>query len=392
MVRCLVRFAQIREDFRLEEVRAILRAHGCAPLDERAYERDAPYWLVDLGMDAVDALLSRAVLVKEIAEVYTEGVDAEDVASVVRTGPPDLSPYREASFRVAFDDHGMKTSHEAQAAFVESLAHLPLYGKVRLDDSAELSLVLYRDIKRAVLGRRLGGCQRDLVTLYSLKRRVYLGTTSMDAELSLLMANVAGVHRGALVWDPFCGTGSLLAAAAHFGAVVVGSDIDGRTMRGGGGSLSLVGMLRQYGLAGRLAGLHVGDVRHAPFSPAFTVDAIMCDPPYGVRAGAKTIGLRPGGRPSARPEVLSDRFQRYPATRPYDMDAIVADLGNVSRRTLRPGGRLVFWYVPEPNGSKADALEIDGMARICAVAERCRHFVRHLVVFERLANTGCGVF
>ena len=48
----------------------------------------------------------------------------------------------------------------------------------------------------------------------------------MDPELSLLMANLGCVPRGGLVLDPFCGTGSLLLAAAEFGGRVLGADID----------------------------------------------------------------------------------------------------------------------------------------------------------------------
>lgn len=48
----------------------------------------------------------------------------------------------------------------------------------------------------------------------------------MDTELSLLMANMANARSGRLVWDPFVGTGSVVIAAAHFGAHIIGSDID----------------------------------------------------------------------------------------------------------------------------------------------------------------------
>lgn len=48
----------------------------------------------------------------------------------------------------------------------------------------------------------------------------------MDPQLSLLMANQAKIQTGDLVLDPFVGSGSLLVAAAEFGAYVFGSDID----------------------------------------------------------------------------------------------------------------------------------------------------------------------
>ena len=46
------------------------------------------------------------------------------------------------------------------------------------------------------------------------------------------MANFAHCRAGSLVLDPFCGSASLLIAAAHFGAYTLGSDIDIRVIRG----------------------------------------------------------------------------------------------------------------------------------------------------------------
>lgn len=46
------------------------------------------------------------------------------------------------------------------------------------------------------------------------------------------------VMKGSLVYDPFVGTGSILVAAAHSGAVSIGADIDIRTVRDGRISLS----------------------------------------------------------------------------------------------------------------------------------------------------------
>ena len=48
----------------------------------------------------------------------------------------------------------------------------------------------------------------------------------MDAGLSLIMANMGAVKENHLVFDPFVGTGSLLVACAHYGAYVMGTDID----------------------------------------------------------------------------------------------------------------------------------------------------------------------
>ena len=50
---------------------------------------------------------------------------------------------------------------------------------------------------------------RDLIARYSLKQRSYIGSTSMDAQLAFLMANMAQIGPSDLVLDPFVGTGQL---------------------------------------------------------------------------------------------------------------------------------------------------------------------------------------
>lgn len=51
--------------------------------------------------------------------------------------------------------------------------------------------------------------QRELIDKYSLKKRTYIGSTSMDAQLSFIMANYAQVQPGEIVVDPFVGTGMM---------------------------------------------------------------------------------------------------------------------------------------------------------------------------------------
>lgn len=75
--------------------------------------------------------------------------------------------------------------------------------------------------KRIFFGREVGAADRKLIPTYQLKSRTYLGPTAMDAEMAFLMANQALAIPGKLVYDPFVGTGSILVAAAHFGAMTM---------------------------------------------------------------------------------------------------------------------------------------------------------------------------
>ena len=73
---------------------------------------------------------------------------------------------------------------------------------------------------------------RQHIRKYDLKNRIYLGPTSLDHALAFLMANLALVRGGMMVLDPFVGTGSILVALGHFGAFCMGTDIDIRVLKG----------------------------------------------------------------------------------------------------------------------------------------------------------------
>ena len=76
-------------------------------------------------------------------------------------------------------------------------------------------LLKWASCLRLFFGRCVGEGRRDLLTRMSIKTRKFIGNTTMDPTLSLLMANLAGVRDGDLVLDPFAGTGSILLAAAQ---------------------------------------------------------------------------------------------------------------------------------------------------------------------------------
>jgi tRNA (guanine10-N2)-methyltransferase len=166
--------------------------------------------------------------------------------------------------------------------------------------------------KRMFFGRLVGVGGRDVVGIYDLKKRAFVGTTSMDAELSLVTANIAHAGPGRLFYDPFVGTGSFLIAASHFGAVTLGSDIDGRTFKGKKGR-GVVGNFGQYKFPARLVDTFISDLTNSPVVSDGTgrgrwLDGIVCDPPYGVREGLKVLGSKEDRR---REEVVIDGVPSY---------------------------------------------------------------------------------
>ena len=55
--------------------------------------------------------------------------------------------------------------------------------------------------KRVFFGRLVGRSDRSMLRKYDLKKRKYLGPTSMDAEMALLMANFAHARPGGVILD-----------------------------------------------------------------------------------------------------------------------------------------------------------------------------------------------
>lgn len=203
--------------------------------------------------------------------------------------------------------------------------------------------------KKLYLGRLVAGSGRKAIAKYTLKKRGYIATTSMDAELSLVTANLALAAAGKLAYDPFMGTGSFPLACAHFGASVFGSDLDGRSIRGKKGR-SVKGNFEQYGTSALYLGGFVSDITNTPFcrrKAGGCLDAILCDPPYGVREGLKVLGSTKVALQEvvlladATPAHLSDHY--IPPKRPYSFVRLLDDILDFSAKMLVEGGRLCMW-------------------------------------------------
>jgi tRNA (guanine10-N2)-methyltransferase len=199
---------------------------------------------------------------------------------------------------------------------------------------------VHNELVRVFFGAEVARNCNTLQADYSLKERKFLNTTTMDPCLSFVMANQALCRRGSLVFDPFVGSGSVLVACAHFGAVCAGSDYDPRVFNDAETGLSIRDNFGQYGFAERF----VGAVR-ADFSQrwlrrgAAVFDAIVTDPPYGVREGIKKIGRKPSKPRKPQPNEDAAGYVHVPMRVSYPYRELLQDLTNLAADTLVPGGR-----------------------------------------------------
>ncbi|CAL1385494.1 unnamed protein product [Linum trigynum] len=358
-------------DYRRPEVEALAELFqpnsSNEPLEWRLPENhhpDSPFHFVNLSSDDVARdIANRSLLVKGMYELWGEGSTLEELEQAIKSYPDERkSPFlsSESSFKIIVDSFGKVMSFAEQNDRIEQLAYIPFKGKVNLKHPDHKFWLMETDDyggnnglppvveKRIFFGREVGGSDRKLIPTYQLKSRTYLGPTAMDAEMAFLMANQALVKPGKLVYDPFVGTGSILVGAAHFGAVTMGADIDIRVVRDGRGpDRNVWSNFKQYGLPAPV-GLLRADNNLPPWRPGLkeVFDAIICDPPYGVRAGGRKSGGRKLLKGVVGPYTVPDdkRTDHIPSTAAYSLVECVHDLLDLAARMLVIGGRLVYFY------------------------------------------------
>ena len=219
-------FALAWRAFRLPELRAAAEAAGVQlriDEDEEArFEARDDSWLLpvrlagdDSSHAAAQRLGARTVLAKSLVDVWASGSTWEELAASLQgydqaAAAPYLAPG--TTFCVRITTVGHKLSEAEKRAYIEKLGPLlPWKGKVRLKQPEHAFALLIDSAppppgaggadggdsgappssRRYYFGRVVCEGQRELVGKYDLKRRNYIGTTSLDAELALLMADLA---------------------------------------------------------------------------------------------------------------------------------------------------------------------------------------------------------
>ncbi|KAK6945564.1 Ribosomal RNA large subunit methyltransferase K/L-like, FLD domain [Dillenia turbinata] len=325
---------------------------------------DSPFHFVNLPSELVARnIANRSILVKGIYELWGEGSNFEELEESVRSFPDERKlPFltSDSTFRITVDSFGKVMSFQEQNDWIKGLGFIPFKGPVNLRNPDHKFWLMETDDygsnnglppivqKRIFFGREIGGADRKLLPTYQLKSRNYIGPTAMDAEMAFLMANQALAMPGKLVYDPFVGTGSILVAAAHFGAMTMGADIDIRVVRDGRGpDCNVWSNFKQYELPMPISLLRA-DNNLPPWRSTVKeiFDAIICDPPYGVRAGGRKSGGRKLLKGAVSPYTVPDdkRTDHIPSTAPYSLVECVHDLLDLAARMIVMGGRLVFFY------------------------------------------------
>ncbi|KAJ3219911.1 hypothetical protein HDU67_008440 [Dinochytrium kinnereticum] len=401
----VVQFAQIHLDFRLAELESLAKLEAVdIQYDASTLSIYSPFFFVKLRSreDAVK-LITRSILIKEIIELWADANDFESLLKKVQNLPMEMrEPYLTCSFKFLVTAFGSTLTVPEQVQRIERFSFLEFAGEIDLKNPSVI-FKYYEDYgdytrrglsapregpERCIFGILLATGNRAIVNRFDLKKRGYLGTTSMDAELSLIMANQALAKEGSMVLDPFVGTGSVILSAAHFGAYTMGSDIDGRQIRGKAkDSKSIKTNVAQYNLGSRVLDNIVTDIAHNPWRKTPLWDAIVCDPPYGVRAGARKIGVN-DKMPPKTTFFKPNGDPKLPQTVPYELHEVILDLVSFAAEMMVPGGRLVYWLPTVPDEYHPSDIPSHPRLRVVANSEQFfGKWARRLITMEKLLES-----
>jgi tRNA G10 N-methylase Trm11 len=268
----LVQFYDEWIDFRIAEISALLKLQCLNWADLVREDIANPIDLTDTdprhfyivefpNEEVIKAVCSRAILVKAVYELWSSGptlaaaieathqipqsflqpiLSSNDSWAVhVNTFGRTLTMEQKQECRLNFKFLDFQGPVSVTAAQLEMWISLD-YNKYRhsiasmaaASGATEANILTLTDVP-TYFGRLVAkGGMKEVVRIYDLKKRIYLGPTSLDDSLALILSNISGVTPGMLAYDPFVGTASILIALTHFGALCTGSDIDPRVLRG----------------------------------------------------------------------------------------------------------------------------------------------------------------
>ena len=200
-------------DFRVPEFETIadifdIDLHWVEKTAPNGEERE-PWVIIDLPNDeTAQKILSRSISTKLCVELWSDSTKREDLHRKCKAYISDNGSELERWFDVnsSFKVHAVafmkKYTQSEKLKVIETFDYLPCKGKVNLKkpDVTYASIEYYgfdhnnlpENPFRLFFGRLVGEGQRDLISKFSLKNRLFIGNTSMDPQLSFLMANLAG--------------------------------------------------------------------------------------------------------------------------------------------------------------------------------------------------------
>ena len=349
--------------------------------------------------------MSRTVLARSLFELWSQADNYNEFYNRLKHCPQTkLEQFcsQDHSFRIQVEAFGKKISTGKKVEKIEKLAFLDFQGSIDLKNpvnSFQLFEYYGEDTNNIpdepyniYFGLWIADSQKKVVSDLSLKGRKFIANTSMDTMLSLVMSNLAKVSCDDLILDPFVGSGSLLVSAAYHGGHVLGTDINYLLLHGLSKPTrvgakkreneSILSNLKQYNLESKYIDVIVADASKSLWHQSNTLkfDAIITDPPYGIRESSEKVGS----------EKVNFKIPEHyisghiPSKIKYNLCDIVKDLLDFAALHLKIGGRLVFWMPVEKNCFSKQIISHQYF-NVISLSEQhlSGHHSRVLIVLER---------
>lgn len=403
----LLCFAQEHIEFRYAEIQSLLNLFKIEIKFNKIPNNNEPFWIVQFNSeDDAKLLASRSVSLRSIVELWAHANDLNTLHEKLKQYPINLmAPYfqEDKSFKIDVETFCKHFTQKEKVDKIEKFNYLPVKGSVNLrNPDVTLCYIEYYGIDPkkppalpydVYFGRWVANGLRQLIKKLSLKTRKFIGNTSMDPQLSLLMANQAQVINGDLVLDPFVGSGSLLVAAAEFGGHVFGTDIDYLmlhartkpsriTQKTREDDESVKANMEQYNLSHRYIDVLVNDFASPFWRDDVRFDCIITDPPYGIREATERIGTAKENY-TVKEEHLPTHI---PAKIEYGISKIYRDLLKFSAKHLKISGRCVCWFPVFREDYTEEELPFHPCLKLVANSEQIlsKNTSRRLLTFEKI--------
>ena len=223
--------------------------------------------------DPIPFLLDRAALLKQAGKVISsndlsdevEDISLDELVDHIEIGQSfsvksiSLMPDRMIDLR--------NTLIKNLGAKIKRLSR----GTVNLD-RPDIVFTIFLVENRVIVCTTIQSTLKRSLELRNPGTQKFFHPSMMNAKLSRIMCNLAGIMPNDTVLDPFCGAGGILSEAMILGANCVGIDLNWSLLRGAFTNLS--------SHSKKSFSLLQGDARSAPLSQR-VLDAVVTDPPYG---------------------------------------------------------------------------------------------------------------
>jgi len=256
------------------ELEAILEAEGYA---YKVLGKLDQVLRVEADTKCVEAVKRRAALTRLCAsEIFTCEAKPSEAIKALRSVNISELLKRGETFAVRVKHVKSHAKHVDGMALERKLGEIILNMaekvKVNLQTPQKTFIGLLTDDK-LVFGLKLADVPPKPFMDRRPKNRPFFHPSAMPPKLARCMVNLAKPKASELMFDPFCGTGSLLIEAALIGCRVLGADIQRRMVKGSKANLAFFGIKPE--------GLIVADAKNPPLR---MVDCVVADPPYGKSA------------------------------------------------------------------------------------------------------------